>query len=622
VLAQLVRFGGVGLLATLCHVLVALAVERVAAAPPQGANLAGFAAGVLVSYAGHARVTFGAPIQSAPRFLRFILTSLLGLVISSTTVWVASTILDLGFPVAMLCVAILVPMVTYLGMRFWVFDGRSEERLALGDILVPVGLGLGVVAVFWGRLVNHDVAWYLFATRDWLAGARLYEDLVEVNPPLAFYLTVPSLLIADATGINDMQGHYVAVALLLACSLIWSARVLREAFPFSPRQRAIFLAAAGLAVLLPALNGLGQREQVMVLCFLPWALREAAPRPPTPVQTLASAGFAAVGMCLKPHFVVLPLAVTLLNCFEARSLRPVLSLSNRVFLAVGIAYVGFVWAMHPAYLTDILPMAVEVYGAYGKPLGQMISGIAFPLAFVVLWVVICLRSQKPDRPAVVFLVLAAGGLATYLLQGTGFSYHKVPFIAFSAMAAGLVLLGGTRNPAPTVAAACVIASAAWVGLHKGFYRNNALTEIQAIVAKPDDVRSLMTLSSHVYTGPPIAMALGADWASTYPADWLVPGALNRLRRTDCTTEAETCTRLEAIAARNRAANMADLAQYQPDLLIVDRSSGNFDEEGFDWLAFMDGDPGWAPVFANYRPLVESDRFLYFLRIDRTEKTPP
>ncbi len=90
---------------------------------PQMANLAGYAVAVLVSYTGHALVTFNAPVQSASRFLRFILVSLMGLATSSATVWIVSGVLGQSFPVAMLCVAVAVPVVTYLGMRLWVFKG-------------------------------------------------------------------------------------------------------------------------------------------------------------------------------------------------------------------------------------------------------------------------------------------------------------------------------------------------------------------------------------------------------------------------------------------------------------------------------------------------------------------
>jgi len=37
--------------------------------------------------------------------------------------------------------------------------------------------------------VNHDVAWFVHAAERWLAGDRLYVDLVDPNLPLVTYLT-------------------------------------------------------------------------------------------------------------------------------------------------------------------------------------------------------------------------------------------------------------------------------------------------------------------------------------------------------------------------------------------------------------------------------------------------
>jgi len=36
--------------------------------------------------------------------------------------------------------------------------------------------------------LHSDVSWYLVATERFVNGARLYQDVIEVNPPLAFYL--------------------------------------------------------------------------------------------------------------------------------------------------------------------------------------------------------------------------------------------------------------------------------------------------------------------------------------------------------------------------------------------------------------------------------------------------
>jgi putative flippase GtrA len=57
-LATLIRFGGVGGLATLVHVLVALTAEHSLSLSAQQANLVGFLVSGWVSYVGYAHVSF------------------------------------------------------------------------------------------------------------------------------------------------------------------------------------------------------------------------------------------------------------------------------------------------------------------------------------------------------------------------------------------------------------------------------------------------------------------------------------------------------------------------------------------------------------------------------------
>jgi len=609
VIAQLLRFAGVGGLATLAHVLTALAVQAALPLTAQAANLAGFVAGFATSYAGHARVTFNAPLRSVPQFLRFLLLSLLGLAASSLAVWVVTTVIGASFALAMAAVVVIVPAVSYVAMRLWVFNEQSEIPVALAwDTALCGGMALILLAVFQDRLVNHDIAWYLFATRDWLAGDRLYVDLVEVNPPLNFYLTVPALGLADLFAISDQHGHYVAVSLYLFGSLLWCSTILRRDFGFSAGRRALLLCGLELAVTLPALDGIGQREQIMVLLFLPWAFHQAARQ-----ETVPSAIVAAIGMCLKPHFICLPLAVTVLNCVQDRSLRPVLSTSNLVFLGVGLAYVGFVWAVHPAYLFDIVGLSIDVYGAYSKPMAEVLWRVGYPMGLVALIVLTGLRSQRLTRPVGVLLVLALGGLGSYVLQGKGFSYHMLPFVSFSMIACLLILLEAGKPRPDLIAAALGLVGLTASSLQQGFYRNDAVVEIAQTVRDLGPFDRMITMTSNLYTGPAVAMALGADWASSYPANWLVPGAVNRLAQTDCASQAEVCAKLRAILDRNRTANLRDIERWRPDLLVVDLKSDDFDEPVFDWLAFMAADPAWDGVFARYRQVATSGRFLYFLR---------
>ncbi len=151
-LAQLVRFGFVGGLATLVHVLAALSAKAAFDLPEQRANLIGFSVAVLVSYLGHMRFTFEIREGSNAQFLRFVIMSALSLAISSGAVWLMTTQLGFSFAVAMGAVAVLVPAASFVAMRFWVFSTTNAGvGLRWQGIAIAAVVTLAMVILFWGH---------------------------------------------------------------------------------------------------------------------------------------------------------------------------------------------------------------------------------------------------------------------------------------------------------------------------------------------------------------------------------------------------------------------------------------------------------------------------------------
>jgi putative flippase GtrA len=612
-IGQMIRFGGIGAMATVAHVLTALAAQGFLHLPAQGANLVGFAVAVIVSYTGHARVTFDAPLRSGSQVQRFVMLSLAGLAASSLTVHLVTTVLGLGFLTAMTAVAVIVPLATYLAMRFWVFRHAATERsLSWQGVAISAAVTLAMTILFRGQQLTNDVLWYLIATRDWIEGTALYVTIMEVNPPLNFYLTVPAILTADLFGISDVDGQYLVIWVLLFVVLSWCSAIIRADFGLSPLRQALLLPALALAMVMPALDNLGQREFFLVVLMMPWLLLQVPARAMTQRQEAVSAAVAAVGMCLKPHFVLIPLAVTLARCLSTRSLRPVLSVSNLTFLAIGAAYVGFVAVVHPAYLAEIVPIAGLVYGSYSID-PRFVVGIALHEAvFLLLPVLMGLTARDARYVPSPFPAACVAGLLFYLAQMKGFNYHLVPFVSFGMVACLLILAKSQRISPFSVAAGVTAVGLMGVSISDGFPHNRAADQIVHISHAAGGIDSLMVLTTLLSAGPPAALEAEAEWISRYPTNWLVPGALNRLAKTDCATERDTCARLAAIAEQNRSDNIADMVAVMPDLLVVDHDPRYFEAPAFDWLGFMAKDPAWADIFDEYTLFATSERFDYYL----------
>lgn len=121
---RIVRFGIIGLAATVLYAVAALGLEAGAGLPPVTASLAAYAVAAVFSYCGHKFVTFmspGAHGEEAPRFaavtaagfglalaIPFLVTGLAGL-----PSWLA---------VALTCA--IVPVFNFVVLDRWVFSPR------------------------------------------------------------------------------------------------------------------------------------------------------------------------------------------------------------------------------------------------------------------------------------------------------------------------------------------------------------------------------------------------------------------------------------------------------------------------------------------------------------------
>ena len=122
-------FGVVGITATLTHVSTALLAHDYGGFGPLKANFTGYALAVLVSYFGHARLTFRRAAFRGPQFVRFVATSLAALALNQAIVFIGAHVVDAPFAWALAPAVVVVPVVTFLVSKLWAFADSSSSRV-------------------------------------------------------------------------------------------------------------------------------------------------------------------------------------------------------------------------------------------------------------------------------------------------------------------------------------------------------------------------------------------------------------------------------------------------------------------------------------------------------------
>ena len=120
-----VREGGVfvvvGVVATACNYVAALAAQHILGCGPLLAGLAGYVSAVGVSYFGNAVLTFRRPALHGPQVLRFMIISLAGLAINLSLVFTGTRLLGWPLWAALIPVVAIVPAATFVMSKFWAF---------------------------------------------------------------------------------------------------------------------------------------------------------------------------------------------------------------------------------------------------------------------------------------------------------------------------------------------------------------------------------------------------------------------------------------------------------------------------------------------------------------------
>jgi hypothetical protein len=466
-----------------------------------------------------------------------------------------------------------------------------------------------------GMALHHDAAWQLWIGRQLHHGAALYRDIVELNPPLWFWLSVPLAALAEAA-----QARPGAVLVLFFVASAGLALALaRPLLPEAPARRAILYAVLLTALLAVPLWSFGQRDHFALIASLPYvaliASRSAGQAVP-PRLAVAVGLFAAAGFGLKHYFLIVPLAVEAWHLASARRhwrpWRPELVALGGALLA----YLAAILIVAPDYLARIVPMIRAAYGGYDRPLWDLLAQPALGL-WLLAGLGLALGGRRPAPLAEAALVASLAFLAAYLVQHKGWSYQLVPAVGMLALAAGAGLAAArgtsTERARRTAAAALLLAvvllpagAALWKGPHRTHYRAAA----EAALAGLGEGEAVMVLSAHASSAWPMVEERELRWASRHYVFWMLP-AIAGAERSGGWTPA-----LRRLADDIRRDSAEDAACAAPAVILVDthRTSGLMRDLRFDTLAFFRREPAFEAVMRGYRLARRSPQFDVYARI--------
>ena len=491
---------------------------------------------------------------------------------------------------------------SFVGDRRWL---RAETRWP--EIAAAVAL-LVACAVVASAPLSHDIAWHLWIGRQISHGAGLYTDVVELNPPLWFWLAIPIVRLADLAGVSAFAGLLAFFLIATALSAGLLAVLVREQ---PPRQRVAMYGVFGLVSLGLVLREFGQREQYVLLAAIPYLALIARRATGQPVSRLLAAcvtTFSATGFALKPHFIAVPLFLEVWFFLTARpNWRP--WRPEWIVLILGaLGYAAAVVAFAPAYLAATVPMTRMAYGAFERPLSDLLeSELAWPAGLTLIGVLVLGRLRS--RIAAAALVAAAAFVLGFVIQAKGWFYHGIPATGLLLFAIGAEA-ASVRWSALSIREKVGMALLGWAFflpmlnsavLGYDVYRNRFRAEVTALVDDIPPGASVMAFSSRATFIWPMVEERHLLWPSRYYTFWMLP-AIARDR-----ASGHPAPELARLAKAVQAETLQDMRCHPPVRILVHdamreaRDRALFRQPGFDYLDFFREDPGIAEMLTHYAP---------------------
>jgi hypothetical protein len=445
--------------------------------------------------------------------------------------------------------------------------------------------------------LNHDVAWFLYVAEGLLAGGELYRDFVGTNAPMASLSLLPAALLARA-GLSPYTALCVLtmVLALLSCGLCLGLAAQWQ----GPRRWRTWASAILLTafLILPGYT-FGQREHLFTILIGPYllclALRVAGIPVPARLAVMAGA-MAGIGVGLKPHFVLIAAAAEMALLLRLQDLRRLFRPESLALAVCACAVVAEVFLFHLTYVFDILPGVVATYDGFNNP-----DLIAFSLVvyLALLWALSAAPAAAPVRDILLFAV--AGALLSFVLQGKGWYYHGYP-IVFLLFLLGGAAMAGKATARVGIALTLMVAASLVIARPPDPDDTDEMTVL--LLATPG---SFYIADSRVYPGFPLATTLQKPWASRFAFLMGLPAFVK--------AEASGDDSLAPWADKLRSDIAEDIARRRPAVVLAPSDTALMQSlpPGFDIIAWLSEDAGFAAAWAAYRADGKADNYLVYRR---------
>lgn len=512
---------------------------------------------------------------------------------------------------------------------------RVERLLLLTLFVVPV---LWMAGYFMPP-INHDVASLLDVSGRWVAGERLYVDVIDENLPLTFVLHALPVLTAKVLP-GDVPFWFTAwVALAIAVSFIACRRLVRLV-PSADHALTEGLLPPVLLFLFTVLPNeqFGQREHIMFVIAAPYLIASMARAEgvsPARGSSIAIGLAAGLGFALKPYFLGIPAAVELYLLVRRHWHVTLRDPIPWAIGAVALIHLALMFTVFSTYGRFVMPLAVEAYAPVGDTTWrQMLTGqvMAPTLLALLIFGVFAVYLTK-TLAARVLVAFGIGAAASAIAQAKGWPYHLLPALSVAILLASFTISQTVdrylpisrrshRQPVAVLSATLMALFYFEAALYTTpFYNQRHYDDsiggiLRHVVEQNAPRRTMIALSPAIDPFWPMINYTHAHMTMRFLTMWVLQGIYADCEEFPALYNApDTMSDSEKFVFDSVS---DDFAKNRPELLIVDQVPGIPRCQGkvFDYLEYFQQNKVFADTFEQYEHLMDLDRYKIYRRKKR------
>lgn len=476
--------------------------------------------------------------------------------------------------------------------------------------------------------LNSDVASLLFDTKLFLNGGTYINDFFETNPPMIFIIYSPAVIAASLFSINAESLINLYIIFLGLFSLMCCSSLVKQAIHDDYRLRYAFIFALAFVFFLLPVRDFGQREHVLVFFMMPYLLSVILRAQNKPISFLFSCliGFlAGIVFALKPYFLPALILFEIYLMYIKRNLFAWLRIESLVCGSTLIAYLVYVYLLHPSYFEIMLPLLSHFYFPSIKQSWLIIltkPTVVFCLLTIAYYFGFYKKSYYQAFTQVLLLGLL-GMILAFVLPRAAWGYHVYPAVALSSLLITFFIFQGFSKQ---IHAGLLLKREAVFLVMAGFVfplylffmgaqmelslkRNSAYSYlVETLKQLPE--QSVYCFSSHT-TGYcfPMASVVNKQFAGRPPFFWWIRGLYNKEHAGQLTGKLldEKELLIQSIAD--------DLNNHRPGLIIMNEVDEKYSvAKGFTYAGYFSQNESFREAWKHYRFLTKVDTFVIYQRI--------